>query len=80
MTIQYTGWSGCKENKLVFDARAHEHDDGKFQGFVHVILYRSGAQEEKDFPCGVLRETEDEALEDAQRLSTNLPLGTPEPH
>jgi hypothetical protein len=74
MTIQFTG-AASGGNRLAYDTRAHEYDDGKFQGFVHVVLFRDGAQEEKDFPCGTIRETEDEALEDAIKLSKELPIG-----
>jgi hypothetical protein len=74
MTIQFTGAANAGGNQLVFDTRAHEHDDGKFQGFVHVVLFRDGGQEEKDFPCGAIRDSEDEALEDAIKLSRELPI------
>ncbi|HEY4318969.1 MAG TPA: hypothetical protein VGN04_15320 [Herbaspirillum sp.] len=73
MTIQFTGADGGGR-RLAFDTRAHEYDDGKFQGFVHVILFHDGAQEEQDFPCGAIRETEDEALQDAVKLSKELPI------
>jgi hypothetical protein len=74
MTIQFTGGVNTGERQLVFDTRAHEHDDGKFQGFVHVVLFHDGGQEEKDFPCGTIRDSEDEALEDAIKLSKELPF------
>lgn len=80
MTIQFTGGmrgGGGRgdDTRLVFDTRAHEYDDGRFQGFVHVILFLDGGQEERDFPCGAIRDTEDEALADALKLSRELPLG-----
>ncbi|RXZ38192.1 hypothetical protein D9O50_01180 [Oxalobacteraceae bacterium CAVE-383] len=75
MTVQFTGATNSGGARLAYDTRAHEHDDGKFQGFVHVILFHDGGQEEKDFPCGAIRATEDEALADAIKLSRELPIG-----
>ncbi|MDB5774884.1 MAG: hypothetical protein JWP38_1017 [Herbaspirillum sp.] len=74
MTVQFTGATNTDGNRLVFDTRAHEYDDGKFQGFVHLILFRDSSQEEKDFPCGAIRDTEEEALADALKLSKELPI------
>ena len=74
MTMHFTGVTNSSGHRLDFDTRAREHEDGKFQGFVHVVLFRNGGQEEKDFPCGTIRDTEEEALADALKLSRELPI------